>query len=440
MFRLLLLLPLLAPVQDAAELIRKLEDDAFDVRERAQADLVKLGEAALPALRKALGESKDRAELRLRVEAAVREIDLAVKTRQVCPEPKLITLKSDGPLPLILDEISKQAGLRLEASALGADAKASLDVRDLPLLRVLDLLCRPGDERRWEFVEDDRVRFLKEPRPDWPTSYAGSFRVRATSMKLSRSTDFKVKTSSLRVVLEADHDRRVKPSRGVEIEVTQAEDDKGSTVEARKGEEDDDAAMLGRNGGIRINRGFVRMQVAGGGLDSSAGNETVTLKGLDPAATRVSFRGIATFRFPLDRAEVRFAPPQAGETRDAADLKLKLETLGAGRWKLSVTKTKPDQGAQTLMEDVQQRLDMDSLVGIDDEGMEHKGTFQPSGDTMAARIVVVNGVVQQQVDGVSYLLQLPSLRGKAAREIRFKFADRVFEKKIPFSFENVPLP
>ena len=79
-------------------------------------------------------------------------------------------------------------------------------------------------------------------------------------------------------------------------------------------------------------------------------------------------------------------------------------------------------------------------LAIDDEGMEHKGTFQPGGDTMAARIVVVNGVVQQQVDGVSYLLQMPSLRGKTVKEIRFKFADRVLEKKVPFAFQDVPLP
>jgi hypothetical protein len=120
-------------------------------------------------------------------------------------------------------------------------------------------------------------------------------------------------------------------------------------------------------------------------------------------------------------------------------LKLKLETLGAGRWKLSVTKAKPD-ASNALMEDVQQRLDLESLVGLDEEGMEHKGTFQPSGDTMAARIVVVNGVVQQQVDGVSYLLQFHTLRAKASKEIRFKFADRVLEKKVPFSFQDIPLP
>jgi hypothetical protein len=440
MHRLLLLLGLLAPAQDPAELIRKLEDDAFDVREQAQADLVRLGDAALPALRKALAESKDRAELRLRVEAAVREIDLALKSRQVCPEPRLITLKSAGTLLQVLEEIARQADVRIDASAVDGAAPASLELSGAPLSQALDSLCRGRDDRRWEFVDEERVRILKEPQPPWPTSYAGSFRVRATSMKLSRATDFKGKTASLRLVLEADHEKRVKPSRGVEIEVLQAEDDKGAAIEIKKGEDDDDAAMMGRGGGIRINRGFVRMQVAGGAVDAATSSETITLKGLDPAATRVSFRGTAAFRFPLDRTDVRFAPPQAGETRDASDLKLKLETLGAGRWKLTVSKTKPEQGANTLMEDVQQRLDMESLVGVDDEGMEHKGAFQPSGDTMAARIVVVNGVVQQQVDGVGFLLHFPTLRGKTTKEVRFKFADRVLEKKVPFSFENIPLP
>lgn len=434
--KLLPLLLLLLPAQDPAELIRKLEDDAFDVREQAQTDLVKLGEAALPALKAALAGSKDRAELRLRVEATLREIELAVKSRQVCPEPKRLTLKADGPLRAVLEEIAKQSDVRIDAAALDVEAKTTLEAAGLPLMQVLDLLCRGREDRRWEFVDDDRVRLLKEPQPAWPSSYAGSFRVRATSMKLSRATDFKATTSSLRLILEADHERRVKPSRGVEIEVTRAEDDKGSVLEARKGDEDDDAAMRG----VRINRGFVRMQVAGGvGLEAPTGSETITLKGLNPAATRVSFQGMATFRFPLDRAEIKFAPPQAGETRDAADLKLKLETLGAGRWKLNISKAKAD-ATNTLQEDVQQRLDLESLVGVDDEGMEHKGTFQPSGDTMAARIVVVNGVVQQQVDGVSYLLHFPTLRAKGAKELRFKFADRVLEKKVPFSFENIPLP
>jgi hypothetical protein len=442
MIRTLLVLLLAAPAQDDAgvrALAQKLEDDAFDVREQAQADLVKLGEPALPALRRMLSESKDRAELRLRLEAAVREIETAAKARSVCPEPRLTRFKADGlPLARILEEIGRQAEVRIDASAVDVAAAASLDLQGVPLMQALDGLCRGREDRRWEFVDDDKVRLLKEPTPGWPASYAGAFRTRITSMRHARSTDFKAKTSSVRLVIEADCEKRVKPSRGVEIEVAQARDDKGSMLEIRKGDDDDDGLLVGK-GAIRMARGGMRVWAAGGNLDVPAG-ETLTLKGVDPAATSVSLQGTATFRFPLDRSDIRFAPPASGESRDASDLKLRLDAQGNGRWKLSISKAKPDTGTPGLAEDVQQRLDLESLVGLDEEGGEHKGTFMPSGDTMAARIVVVNGVVQQSVDAVSYALQFPSLRGKTAKEIRFKFADRVLEKKIPFSFDSVPLP
>lgn len=439
MIRLLLPLLLLAPAQDDAAvraLAQKLEDDAFDVREQAQADLVKLGEAALPALRRLLSESTERAELRLRLAAAVREIETAVKARAVCPEPRLVTVKADGlPLARILEELGRQADVRIDASAVDASATASLDVKGAPLMQALDALCRGREDRRWEFADDERVRLVKEPTPAWPASHAGAFRTRVTSMRHARSTDFRGRTSTVRLVLEADCEKRVKPSRGVQIEVTQAKDDKGSTLEVRKGDDEDDV-MVAR-GGMRVIRGG---RVWIGGMDAAAPNETITLKGVDPAATSVSLQGTATFRFPLDRNELKFAPPTTGETREAGDLKIRLDAQGNGRWKLSIGPVKPEAGTPGLAEEVQQRLDLESLVGVDEDGGEHKGSIMPSGDTMAARIVVVNGVVQQTVDAVTYALQFPSLRGKQAKELRFKFADRVLEKKVPFAFDAIPLP
>lgn len=436
----LCLLALLPPAQEDArlqDLVRKLEDDAFDVREQAQSDLVKLGEPALPALRKILEESKDRAELRLRVAAALREIETLAKSRLVCPDAKLATLKAEAqPLGRVLEELARQYGVTIDASPLDLTAPVTLDLQDAPLMRALDGLCRDRDDRRWEFVDDERIRFLKEPQAAWPTSYTGAFRVRLNSLRLSRSTNFREKTAVVRLVLEADCERRVKPAKGVEILVTQAVDDKGGTPEIVKGDDEDEAA--GNVRGLRVNRAWVR--VGGMGAEPATSGETFTLKNLDSGVSKISLQGTATFRFPLDRSEIRFAPPQSGETRDAADLKLRLDLMGNARWKLSISRAKPDAAGGSLTEDVQQRLDLDSLTGLDEEGQEHKGSFQPSGDTMAARIVVVNGVVQQSVDGMSYLLQLPTLRGKTAKEIRFKFADRVLEKKIPFSFQDVPLP
>ncbi len=443
MMRLLLLLGLLAPLQDEAklrELAGKLEDDAFDVREKAQADLVKLGEASVPALRKILAESKDRAELRVRLEAAIREIELAAKARSVCPDPKLLTIKCDAlPLGKLLEEIGRQADLKIEAAAVDLGSLNTFDIDEVPLMMVLDEICRGREDMRWEFVEEDRIRFLKEPTPAYPRTYTRAFRTRITSLRLARSTDFRRKTSSVRLVIEADCERRVKPSKGIDIEVTKAEDDKGSAIEIRKGDDDDDGLVVGRNG-IRVNRVGMRMWAGGMNMGGEPAGETVTLKGVDPGATKLSLQGVATYRFPLDRSEIRYAPPTSGETRDAADLKLRLDAQGSARWKLTISKAKPESGTPSMLEDVQQRLDMDSLLAVDEDGGEHKGSFTPSGDTMAAQIVVVNGVVQQTVNSVGYLLQFPSMRGKSPKEIRFKFADRVLEKKVPFAFADIPLP
>src|SRR5262249_20828362 len=66
-------LPPAAPADDKrlARLIADLDDDEFATRERAAAELERLGEAALPALRKALAANPS-AELQLRGERLLR--------------------------------------------------------------------------------------------------------------------------------------------------------------------------------------------------------------------------------------------------------------------------------------------------------------------------------------------------------------------------------
>ena len=61
-------------------------------------------------------------------------------------------------------------------------------------------------------------------------------------------------------------------------------------------------------------------------------------------------------------------------------------------------------------------------------------------DAVAANIVIVNGVVQETVDQVTYQFQFPTLKGKAMKELRFRFADRMLEKTVPFAFDAIPLP
>jgi hypothetical protein len=441
MLRLALAALLLAPVQDEAALrstIEKLEDDAFDVRDRAQKDLVRMGEAALPALRKAIAEardSKDRGELLLRAEAAVREIELAAKSRSVCPEAPLFTFRVLGDLGDVGAHITKLTGLPVEYGTADRSRKLSFDVEGAPLMKVLDEVCRRNEGLTWEFKDDGKVLFKADGHVQKPSAYAGAFRTKLASMKLTRSTDFKGRTATLIATLEAEHDPTVKPSKDREIEITKATDDKGTELEAREGEDVEDGMQA--FGRARFGRVWVRGQM--GGAPPAVTGTTFTLKGIHPEAKRITLQGRAKYRFPLDRTEIRIERPQGGETRELGEFTMRLESFGGKRWTLAFRKTKGQTSAQSI-EELGRRLDAESALAIDEDGIEHKGTLAPSGDTVAANIVIVNGQVQETVESLTWAFQFPTLKSKAIKELRFRFADKVFEKVVPFTLENVDLP
>jgi hypothetical protein len=433
---------LLAAPQDDARvrtLIRELEDDGYETRDRAQKELVKLGEPALPLLRKALeeaGTAEDRGELRVRAQAAIRAIDLEVKSRKVYSDPRLVTLRASGmKLSQAVQEIAKQTGVRIDASAVDGEATLDLELRDAPLFRALDELCRGSDERTWDPREAGEVKLLKEKHVACPSAYAGPFRLRAVSLKAERSTDFKTKSSILRMTLEADHEKYLKPSRFPEIEIAKAADDKGAALEI--GGEDEDSTAFAGGAAMKI---FVA-GMAGAAPDGSPAKKTYVLKGLSPGAARVSIQGSMRFRFPLESRDIRFEKADAGQTRETSDYTVRLDSQGGRQqWNLSFRRKKPAPGATgTLDEEVSQRLDEASLVGIDEDGGEHKGSLLSQGGRMAA-IRVINGRMVQEGDAAAFIAHFPTVKLKALKEIRFRISDATFLKSVPFSLEGIELP
>lgn len=427
------------------ELIQQLEDDSVEAREGAQKELVRIGEPALALLRKAVeqaGTAGDRGELRVRGEAALRQIDLAVRSRRVYQDPKPVTLQARGmKLSEALASIAKQAGIRIDSSSVDGEAEVSPDLKDAPLFRALDELCRGRDDRSYEYREEGLVKLVKERHVPHPAAYAGPFRIRILTMRTQRSTDFKSKTASLHLTLDADHEKYLKPAKNPDLEISRAADDKGSALEVREGDGEDE--MVNAFGG----RAFAKIVMAGGGAviggaDPSAAQKAYTLKGLAAGATRVSIHGTARFRFPLESREIKFEKPETGMNRETSDYTVRLDAQGNRRqWNLSFRRKKAAAGATgTLHEEVEQRLDLESLVAIDEDGAEHKGTFIGSRDTMVAAIRVVNGRVVQDSDSAAFVAQFPTVPLKALKELRFKFSDSTFVKSVPFALEGVELP
>ena len=84
-----------------AKLIADLDDKQFTIREKAAAELKKIGGAAAPALRKAL-DSKPPLEVRRRAQSILEEID-----RQILPPERLRVLRAIEALEMIGNDDAK---------------------------------------------------------------------------------------------------------------------------------------------------------------------------------------------------------------------------------------------------------------------------------------------------------------------------------------------
>jgi hypothetical protein len=413
--------------QDAsiADLLRRLEDDQAELREAAQRSLVTLGDRALPALHEVIDSPDASAELKLRASAVIRQIEQAAKEAKVFTEPRRITLAArDQALGDILREISRQTGVSIDASAVDGTARTSLDAREMPLFQALDLLCRDQADRSWEAADDGSIRMTRDRHLPSPAVYGGPFRVRIPSLSTQRTNDWKARTVSLTLTLQGDWDRRLKPSRMVDFEITRARDDQGSPLEVSAF----DAAPMWRGGpgvALRVGVGLVQ--------DGGESSRAFTLRGLSPAATTVELEGVARFTFPLDQREIKFENPGATETRDLGDTTVRLSRTGSPEiWTLSFHKSVTSSGPGWAR-GISQRFDPESFVVIDQDGGECPTTMRPQGR---------GRMLQQAAEeiGLWYQAFAQRMAGKVIKEARFRFVDQTLVKTVPFQFTALAIP
>jgi len=417
----LLLVGLCSQDPGLRDLIQRLEDDRAESREKAQKEIVALGESAIPALKEVIDSVKSPGELKLRAAAVIREIELSVKAAKAYREPKKITLKmADRTLREALDEIVRQAEVKIDAGGVDVAAKVTLDVADASLFEVLDLLCKDQTDRTWEPHEDGSIRFSRDRHLPCPAAYGGPFRLRIQSLNAQRNNDFKARTVVLTLSLQADWDRRYKPSKIVEIEIGKIVDDQGSALEV---------TPMDGNFNIRAAPGAVVRIGVGIMQDSGESGRVFVIRGLSPTATAIHFEGTARFSFPLDQREIRFEKPAVTETREVGDTTIKLGRVGMPEnWTLSFHKS-PTSTTPAWSRSITQRFDADSFVVVDQDGGEAPVTMR-----MQNRGRFMND------EGVYYQAFVQRNAAKALKEVRFRFVDQTLVKSIPFKFTGIALP
>ena len=132
-----------APAPDPVDLVNQLGSPRYALRESAESDLVRLGRAALPALRDSK-DSKD-PEIRARVSAILASIENSLLLEST---PVALDFR-DIPLSEAIERINRQTGLKLTLSVEEtpdlADRRLTVESKgSLPFWKAIDALCAGG--------------------------------------------------------------------------------------------------------------------------------------------------------------------------------------------------------------------------------------------------------------------------------------------------------
>ncbi len=407
------------------DLIRKLDDSEFQVREDAFNALVKMGAKAVPALKEA-AEKGDSPEVKLRASEALRAIDLAEKTGQVYRDPALVTADFKGePLAKAIEEIARQAGVKVEGLAHAPEAALTLKLDGVSVLEAMDRVCALQDQLSWSERGDGTIALAKEKHAAAPSAYAGPFRLRVADLTVTRKTDFKETTTTATLVLASEHLQYLKPLSRVRFEIAKAVDDKGAELTVKPAIGGDNVIMGGG--------GMVIMGVGGLGGGMDALHRTFHATGFAPGATAVkSLKGTATFSFPLAHTTLKFSAPASNDRESAGDFAFRIVALRGKAIEFEVARAK---GNEPLPQDeIERRLDMESFVLVDADGKEHKAeSVTPAG---GEAIMIGPGGVERKI---RYRASF-DIRPQNAKEWRFRFIDKTFDKTVPFEFADVRVP
>ena len=172
------------PTERIKEVVSGLAASDFEVREKAQATILTLGEKAAPQLRRALATVAD-AEARRRLSVIVKKLEYDRMTTA-----RTVTLVADRmTAPDALRKLCSQSGYRIRCEGLGEDheKKKRFDfaIRDRSFWEAIDVVCnRSGLGIQ---IEDDggvRVYFQDAFNPH--VSYSGPFRFVANQIHSGR--------------------------------------------------------------------------------------------------------------------------------------------------------------------------------------------------------------------------------------------------------------
>lgn len=319
----LLVLQTAAPQDDlekrVAELVGRLNEASIEAREQVVEDLVRLGPAAVPALRRAAASLDG--EARGRLDAALRTLALAEALHRTLPPLRRVTLDvRNRPARDVLEEIGRQAGLRLafEDELIGR-TPITLALKGATPLEALDLACRRESGLAVAHATSDdepptppHLKVLVTDEPALPSVYVRHYRVQVTSLALAKVQRFKAVEATGSLGLRVSWAPDVRPAALLSLKLTAIDDDRGRSLLPEPPEE---------AGGLTV------FQQAG---YEGEHQEDVDFKHPAADAAKIaSLKGTLVFSYPLEGRTLRFDPEaeERDRTRELHGLRFTLGPL-----------------------------------------------------------------------------------------------------------------
>lgn len=241
----LCLLAALTGLQDPApdkisSLIQRLSDSEIEVRERAKAELFKMGPPVLETLRKhsLSADPAVTAELKSIIAQLEREIMLG----EYRGKPSMIRLKADRrPLKEILAKIGEQSRTPIVVDQIPEEDAVSIELDGVPFFEAVDRLCRihkglrmkldiaypPGEE-----IPLHGAKLVRGSPGAVFRHVDGQFAVELETLVGVRSSDFKNEDSWFDITLLGAWERGAQPTKA-EVVTVSAVDDKGNAYKGQ---------------------------------------------------------------------------------------------------------------------------------------------------------------------------------------------------------------
>jgi hypothetical protein len=216
------------------ELVRALDDDSIDAREEAQAELVRMGEAKLPALREL--ERRETGERRNRILEVIRRIEARQRLAAVLRPASLVTLRAEArPVREVLEELRRQApATPLEIGRLADGEAVTVSLAGVPFWEALDAVCRASGRIMYR-VQNDRVTVRAEKYAAMPRRVTGPLGVWLQSISIQSPALGMPGGDQFVVQLQACWEKGTRPY-GLRLESQEILDDQGADLsDARTG-------------------------------------------------------------------------------------------------------------------------------------------------------------------------------------------------------------